>query len=221
MNDYASLARRLEGALGEIDVVGVVIGAGDRDAPPSASIDASCVHWSAALATDSPRRTVPADHAGCSVGSYVHGFTTREQAARAPDTAMLVSAGWVSPDALAALPTLPAGTGGLDYVPLAELDADPELVLLSLSPEQLMAVQSAIPALRLTGKPQCQIVALAAAGVPCASLGCAVSRARTGADPGLMTCALPTHVLLDAIDALEAAARADSSVSAAIHEMSS
>jgi hypothetical protein len=51
MNDYASLARRLEGALGAIEVVGVVIQASDRDAPPTGAVDASCVHWSMALAT--------------------------------------------------------------------------------------------------------------------------------------------------------------------------
>jgi uncharacterized protein (DUF169 family) len=218
MNDYASLARRLECALGAIEVVGVVIQASDRDAPPTGTVDASCVHWSAAMA-GSTRRTVAADHAGCSVGSYVHGFATREQAAQAEDTAMLVAAGWVNPEALSVLPTLPAETGRLDYAPLAELDTDPELVLLSLSPEQLMAVQAAIPELKITGKPQCQIVPLAAAGVPCASLGCAVSRARTGADPGRMTCALPTRTLLDAIDALEAAARADRTASDAIRAM--
>jgi uncharacterized protein (DUF169 family) len=216
MIDYASLARRLEAALGATEVIGVVIQASDRDAPSTGAVDASCVHWSIALTTGSRRHTVAADHAGCSVGSYVHGFTTREQAAQAEDTAMLVSAGWVSREALAALPTLPAGTGRLDYVPLAELEVDPDLVLLSLSPEQLMAVQSAIPALKLTGKPQCQIIPLAVAEVPCVSLGCAVSRARTGTDPARMTCALPTRTLLDAVDALEAAARADRTVSDAI-----
>ena len=219
MHDYAALARRLEGALGASDVIGVVIHARDDDAPPSGGVDASCVHWSTALATGSTRRTVAADHAGCSVGSYVHGFATREQAAQAEDTAMLVSLGWVSREALADLPTLPAGTGGLDYVPLAKLDVDPELVLLSLTPEQLMAVQAAIPSLTLTGKPQCQIIALAAAGVPCVSLGCAVSRVRTAADPGRMTCALPTHTLLSAVDALEASARADRAASDAIRAM--
>jgi uncharacterized protein (DUF169 family) len=219
MSDYASLARRLEAALGASEAVGVVIQASDRDAPPTGAVEASCVHWSKALATGSTRRTVAADHAGCSVGSYVHGFATREQAAQAEDTAMLVAAGWVEPEALAELPTLPAGTARLDYVPIAELEADPELVLLSLSPEQLMAVQAAIPALKLTGKPQCQIVPLAAAGVPCVSLGCAVSRARTGADPGRMTCALPTDTLLDAIDALEASARADRTASDAIRPL--
>jgi CheY-like chemotaxis protein len=144
-NNCASLARRLEGTLGAIEVVGVVIQASDRDAPP----------------------TMPAASAATSTGSRPANRRPR------PRTAMLVSAGWVSREALAALPTLPAGTGRLDYVPLAELDVDPELVLLSLSPEQLMAVQAAIPALKLTGKPQCQIIPLAAARVPCVSLGCA------------------------------------------------
>lgn len=218
MNDYAALGRRLERALGPIEAVGVVIGTGGRDAPPTGPAEASCVHWSMAMGTGSPRRTVTGDHAGCSVGSYVHGLATREQAAEAQDTAMLVSAGWVSPDVLGTLPTLPEDTGRLDYLPLADLMVDPDLVLLALSAEQLMALQTAIPDLRLTGKPQCQIVPLSAAGVPCASLGCAVSRARTDADPGQMTCALPADTLLDAIEAIEAAAHANRTVSDAIRE---
>jgi len=216
MNDYASLARRLQDVFGPLEAVGVVIEPGARDAPALGAADASCVHWSTALAAGATRRTVAADHAGCSVGSYVHGFTTREEAARGADTAMLVSAGWIRPEALVELPVLGAGAGRLDYVPLSDLEVDPAIVLLSLGAEQLMVLREAIPSLRLTGKPQCQIIALAAAGEPCASLGCAVSRARTGADPDRMTCALPTQGLLDAIDALEASARADQRVGDAI-----
>lgn len=214
MTAYATLADRLEAALGTAGAVGVVIAG--AEAAPAGSADASCVHWSSVLAGGRARRTAASDHAGCSVGSYVHGMSTLEQAATAEDTATLVGAGWVEPDVLEQLPTLQPGTAGVDYVPLRELDRDPELVLLAVTPAQLMAVQSAVPSLRLTGKPQCQIIPLAAAGVPCASLGCAVSRARTGADPGEMTCALPARVLVEAIDALEAAAAADRAVASAV-----
>lgn len=217
MTDFAALADRLEAALGGVRAVGVVIAADVAGAPATGTAEASCLHWSSVLTGGGARRTVASDHAGCSVGSYVHGMATLKQAATAEDTASLVAAGWVEPEILHELPTLPPGTAGIDYAPLRELDRDPDLVLLAVTPAQLMAVQAAIPSLRLTGKPQCQIVPLAVSGVPCASLGCALSRARTGADPAQMTCALPARVLLQAIDALEGAATADRAVAATVH----
>jgi uncharacterized protein (DUF169 family) len=216
MTSYAPLADRLESALGLAEAVGIVITGGDAEPSPSDNVEASCVHWSSVLTSGRVRRTAPADHAGCSVGSYVHGMSTLEQAAAAEDTATLVAAGWVEPATLGRLPTLPPGAARIDYVPLRELDREPQVVLLALTPEQLMAVRAAIPSLRLTGKPQCQIIPLAAAGVPCASLGCAVSRARTAADPGQMTCALPAQVLARAIGALEVAAAADQAAASAV-----
>lgn len=220
MTNYAALADRLDAALGVTEAVGVVIIGGEAEAAPGDTAEASCVHWSSVLISGRARRTAASDHAGCSVGSYVHGMSTLEQTATAEDTATLVAAGWVEPDTLERLPTLPPGAAGIDYLPLRELDRDPELVLVAVTPEQLMAVQAAIPSLQLTGKPQCQIIPLAAAGVPCASLGCAVSRARTRAHPGQMTCALPTQGLVQAIDALEAAAGADQAVADAVRRAS-
>jgi uncharacterized protein (DUF169 family) len=218
MTNYTRLADRLEAAVGITEAVGILIDASDAEAPPAATAEASCVHWTSVLVSGRARRTSANDHAGCSVGSYVHGISTLEEAAAASDTAMLVAAGWVEPETLETLPTLSPGTAGIDYVPLRELDRDPDLVLVAVTPEQLMAVQAAMPSLRLTGKPQCQMIPLAAAGVPCASLGCAVSRARTHAHPGQMTCALPTKTLAGAIDALEAAASADRAVADAIRQ---
>jgi uncharacterized protein (DUF169 family) len=220
MTDYSTIADRLEAALGVTEAVGVAVTTSEAEAPPAGAADASCVHWSAVLTSGNVRRTAAEDHAGCSVGSYVHGMSTLEQAALAEDTATLLAAGWVEPDTLELLPTLPSGVVGIDYMPLRELDREPQLVLLAVTPEQLMAVQAAIPSLRLTGKPQCQIIPLAAAGVPCASLGCAVSRARTAADPGQMTCALPTQVLVEAIHALEVAAAADHAVASGVRSAS-
>lgn len=216
MTSYAALADRLEAALGVVEAVGVVFTADGR-AGSAGVVDASCVHWSAAMRDGyGARRTVAGDHAGCSVGSYVHGMSTLEQAAAGEDTRMLVSLGWVDRDALAEVPRLHEPPAGIDYVPLRELETDPELVLLTVTPEQLMAVKTAIPALRLTGKPQCQIVPLAASGIACASVGCAVSRARTDADPAQLTCALPTDILFEAIDALETAAGTDQAAADAV-----
>ena len=73
-----------------------------------------------------------------------------------------------------------------------------------------MAFQSACPELQLAGKPQCQII-------PCAreqrslvaSLGCAVSRARTGPPASEMTCALPARDLTATVERLERGVPAD------------
>ena len=47
-----------------------------------------------------------------------------------------------------------------------------------------MVLSDAIPGLRIEGKPQCHIVAIAKEeGVPAASVGCALSRVRTGMPP--------------------------------------
>ena len=215
---YAELADRLQTALGVRDAVGVRIVRDESEVASAESAAASCVHWSTVLTGGHAQRTAARDHAACSVGSYVHGMSTLEQAGAGDDTATLVAAGWVEPSALESLPTLEEGSLGIDYLPLREITHEPDLVLLALTPEQLMAVQEAIPALLLTGKPQCQIVPLAAAGTPCASLGCAVSRARTQAAPSQMTCALPTAVLVEAIGALEAAVAADQIVAEAVRE---
>jgi uncharacterized protein (DUF169 family) len=210
MTLYADLADRLEAALGVTNAVGIrILRDPDVVECDGGGPEASCVHWTSVLTSGQAARTTASEHAGCSVGSYVHGMSTLEQAAGAEDTALLVSAGWVKADALADLPTLPEGIAGIDYLPLREVQGDPDLVLFSVTPEQLMAVHAAIPALRLTGKPQCQFIPLAAQGTPCASLGCAVSRARTGADPGEMTCALPTLTLVEVLGELEAASTAD------------
>ena len=200
--------------LGTTDPVAVVLT--DETRSSNSDPEASCVHWSLAQAEKSPRRTVASDHAGCSVGSYVHGFTDLASAAAAEDTGMLVSAGWVEPEVLSTLPTLAAVAGGINYIPLADLSVDPDLVLLTVTPAQLMALQTAIPTLNLTGKPQCQIIPLAAGGAPCASVGCAVSRARTRMEESRMTCALPLQTFLSALAPLEKAAEADQVVADAV-----
>lgn len=109
MTNYAVLADRLEAALRVTEAVGVVIISGEAEAAPAGTAEASCVHWSSVLTSGQARRTAASDHAGCSVGSYVHGMSTLEQTAAAEDTAPLVAAGWVEPDTLERLATLPPG----------------------------------------------------------------------------------------------------------------
>ena len=84
------------------------------------------------------------------------------------------------------------------------------MVLLRIDGAALMTLKGALPALRIEGKPQCHIIAIAKEqGEPAASVGCALSRARTGMKPEEMTCALPGALLAETVAGIEAAARLD------------
>jgi uncharacterized protein (DUF169 family) len=77
----------------------------------------------------------------------------------------------------------------------------------------MMVLSDAIPGLRIEGKPQCHIVAIAKEqGEIAASVGCALSRVRTGMPATEMTCAIPAAKLAGVIDAIEHNAVADSAV---------
>ena len=64
-----------------------------------------------------------------------------------------------------------------------------------------MTIGDALPDLVIEGKPQCHIVAIAKEqNRPAASVGCALSRARTGMGVHEMTCALPGPRLDEIVD---------------------
>jgi uncharacterized protein (DUF169 family) len=73
-----------------------------------------------------------------------------------------------------------------------------------------MTLRDAFPDMPIEGKPQCHIVALAKERrAPAASVGCALSRARTGMKAEEMTAALPGAVMPELVERLEAAAGLD------------
>jgi uncharacterized protein (DUF169 family) len=76
-----------------------------------------------------------------------------------------------------------------------------------------MVLSDALPGLRIEGKPQCHIVAVAKEqGEIAASVGCALSRARTGMSAHEMTCAIPASRLADVVDAIGRTSEADTLV---------
>jgi uncharacterized protein (DUF169 family) len=76
-----------------------------------------------------------------------------------------------------------------------------------------MTVGDAVPDLVIEGKPQCHIVAIAKEqSRPAASVGCALSRARTGMAADEMTCALPGARLDEIVGAIENANFVDATV---------
>lgn len=222
--DWAGLAARLTAALKPVappigiafvyDAPSSLPPPFEAEIPPpneagrTGAVPAGCVFWM--KATESAFSTSATDHANCSVGSYTHGFLSLADAATRDDVAAVLASGWVDHEAMVALPAVRERPAHVVYGPLAELAIVPDVVLLRINGLGLMALKDALPALRIEGKPQCHIVALAAEhGEVAASVGCALSRARTGMRADEMTCALPAARLAELVVAVEAAADLD------------
>jgi len=174
-------------------------------------VSAGCVFWMKAI--DRTFTTVAADHGNCSVGSLTHGFKTLDEVAGNSDVAALLESGWVTMDDALRIPVLSERPGVVTYGPLAETPGDPDVVLLRLNAKQLMVLSDAVPGLRIEGKPQCHIVAVAKEeGEIVASVGCALSRVRTGMPATEMTCAIPAAMLGEVVAAIERNAVADAAV---------
>ena len=171
-------------------------------------VAAGCVFW--IKAAERTFATAPEDHGNCSVGSLTHGLTTLEEAAGQADVAALVESGWVSPEALPAIPTVKARPDSIVYGPLSETPVEPDVVFLRLNAKQLMVLHDAWPSLRVEGKPQCHIIAIAKEqGEVAASVGCMLSRARTGMSASEMTCAIPVASVAALVERLRYVREAD------------
>ena len=171
-------------------------------------VPAGCVFW--IQGADGTFATVAADHANCSVGSYTHGFVTLEEAAAMDDVEAVLAAGWVDEAAVMGLPHLSEKPGAVVYGPLSDTRGEPDVVLLRINGFALMTLKGAFPEMPIEGKPQCHIVAMAKdQGTVAASVGCALSRSRTGMRSEEMTCVIPGRRLEEAVEKLEATAALD------------
>lgn len=184
--------------------------------PPTADgrtgrVPAGCVFWM--HGTEGTFSTVAEDHRNCSVGSWTHGFIPLEEAAANGDVATLMETGWVTMDMVPHIPTVQERPGAITYGPLAESPVDPDVVLIRLNAKSLMVLKDALPAMKVEGKPQCHIVAMAKEhGEVAASVGCALSRVRTGMPSTDHTCAIPASKLVEVIDAIESTSATDAMV---------
>jgi len=164
-------------------------------------------------AVDATFNTAPDDHANCSVGSVTHGFKKLEEVADKQDVAALMTTGWVDGPTMSGVPAVSTRPGNITYGPLAQTPIDPDVVLLRLNPKALMILSDAYPDLQIGGKPQCHIVAIAKEhGNLAASVGCMLSRVRTGMPNNEMTCAIPANQLPEVVERLDATAHVDATV---------
>ncbi|MCC7078634.1 MAG: DUF169 domain-containing protein [Acidimicrobiia bacterium] len=167
------------------------------------AVAAGCVFWM--HATGRTFTTAPQDHANCSVGSFTHGLIGPDEVLAGGDVETLLKVGWMTPEAAAAIPRVPDRPAGITYGPLTSLSEDPDVIFLRVNAQQLMELTDALPELLIEGKPQCHIIALAYGGRPAASIGCAVSRVRTGMAPTEMTVALPAARIEEILERVETA----------------
>ena len=177
------------------------------------AVSAGCVFWT--KASESTFMTKPADHGNCSVGSLTHGLISLDEAAQRADVQAICEANWVNPEIFPHIPTVQKRPEAIVYGPLAKTDAQPDIVLLRLGAKQAMQLHSAVPGLQFEGKPQCHIIPIAYEQQRAAvSVGCMLSRVRTGMGNSEMTCAVPYGQLADIITELEKVCAADQMVAA-------
>lgn len=174
-------------------------------------VPAGCVFW--VRAAERSFTTAPADHGNCSVGRYTHGLASLEDVAGNDDVAALLESGWVDAEAVGTIPSISERPEAITYGPVSDAATIPDVVLLRVNGRQMMVLSDALPGLKIEGKPQCHIVALAKEhGEVAASVGCALSRARTGMRPDEMTFALPGNRLAEVTAAVKRTAAVDTVV---------
>ena len=216
--DYGALAAELEALLGlAVSPVAITFTHGTEPPPgvprhagvmpPEAAdgrrgrVAASCVFWFEAAVRSFT--TVPDDHGNCSVGSLTHGLKTMDELGGKADVAALLESGWVSVDDIAGLPAVSGRPKFVTYGPLGDARSEPDVVFLRLDAKQVMMLHEAEPGLHFEGKPQCHIIPMARESETIAvSVGCTLSRLRTGMADHELTCALPATRLPELVAAL-------------------
>lgn len=174
-------------------------------------VPAGCVFWMKAV--DKTFSTVAEDHANFSVGSVTHGFKSLDEVADKSDVAAIVGAGWVSPEIFPQIPVVTKKYNQVIYGPLAESPVEPDVVFLRVNAKQAMIISDALPSLRFEGKPQCHIIAIAREQRQVAlSVGCMLSRVRTGMSNNEMTCAIPGDQLAEFVQKLKTTCAVDGTV---------
>ena len=190
-----------------------------RTTPPrtadgrTGAVAASCVFW--IEGTQGVFATEAEDHGNCSVGSLTHGFKTMEEIAQNADVAALCETGWVTREAVAKVAVVREKPTSIVYGPLRDMPVEPSVILLRLNGKQQMLLHDAWRGLRFEGKPQCHIIPIAKeSGELAVSVGCMLSRVRTGMSNNEVTCAIPASRMSLLIERLRAARAADNAVAA-------
>jgi uncharacterized protein (DUF169 family) len=177
------------------------------------AVPAGCLFWFKAV--DQVFSTISEDHGNCSVGSYTHGFKPLAEAATKADVGALFESGWITEADVPGIAHVPERPGSIIYGPLAEMPVKPDVIFLRLNAKQAMILDDALGGVRFEGKPQCHVVAIAKEeGVAAISVGCMLSRVRTGMSNNELTCAIPAAKLGETVEKLRRNAEIERTVAA-------
>jgi uncharacterized protein (DUF169 family) len=180
-------------------------------APIPRQVPSACAFWREA---EKGVFYAPAEsHFNCPVGSMVMGFGLPDPVGEQLQGLVksMCDQNYLSPDEVAKIPSIGRQSAGILYGPLAEFPAEPDLVLLWLTPAQAMIFNEAVGSadwtgalMEVSGRPGCTALALAdqqqAARL---SLGCMGMRTFTQIGPDRILASLPGGELAGLVGALE------------------
>jgi len=144
--------------------------------------------------------TLPSDHYNCPIGSHTHNIPLPAERSKELEQTLnfIVGIGYLKMEEVPGIPRLPRTPGAVVYSPLGDAPADPDVVMMSVTPRQAMLVEEA--AMRagsaakfpILGRPTCAAIpaAIAQGGVV-ASAGCIGNRVYTGLKDDELYVAIP------------------------------
>ena len=188
MPDYPAIARTLIDALKlHQPPIAVCLHAGDT-VPNGVSttvprVAAGCVFWE--RAAQCGFATAAADHANCAIGTFTHNMDTTpaHEIDRRDALKVFADLGYVRPEDIPAIPVLAERPRHVVYAPLVDTPVTPDVVLLFVSPDQMLILTEASQSLEggfaaAMGRPACAVVPqVANTGRSALSLGCCGARA--------------------------------------------
>jgi len=190
-------------------------------------VPSSCTLWRRA---EAGVFYAPAErHFNCAVGAMTMGFPLPErvQGDLMDAVGLMMQNEYITPDEPANMPAVQKQAAGILYGPLDAFPAEPDAVLLWLSPRQAMLLEEAAggtvwtadaPA-RVLGRPACAAIPIAMNGGRASlSLGCTGMRTFTEVSDDRMLAVLPGEALGQIGDALAAKAAANEKMAAFYRE---
>ena len=195
------------------------------DTPPagvrafSGTAPSGCSFWRFAADGD-VFYTVPADHYNCAIGAYTHNIPLPpERASELTETlGLMTSIGYVRMEEVPGIPRLPVTPGAILYAPLGQTPVDPDVVLFTGLPGQVMLLQEAAmragvsAQLNVLGRPTCMALPAALALGVVASTGCVGNRVYTGIQESEMYVAVPGKDLARIAEAAHTIATANAAL---------
>lgn len=195
-------------------------------AQPAGPVPSACSFWREA------ERGVfyaPAEnHFNCPVGAMVMGFDLPAQVSQQLGGLVesMCQQGYLALEEPAKIPAMPGHSSGIIYGPLAEMSAQPDVILMWLSPSQAMIYSEATGSaswagalMEVSGRPGCAALPKAVSRYePGLSLGCTGMRTFTAISDDRMLAVLPGSEAEEFVAALERVVSANVSMGAYYQE---